>query len=98
MGVKSERFALIFLSCFNPVPPDILDGLDRLCAMQKGELGVKIFLIDAHDEVFNERSVKLRVVDENLVVPRVEKPSENVKVLFMNVLIERRGIDPSDIG
>jgi len=65
--------------------------------MEERELRVKIFVVDSHDEIFDECPILLRVIDQNLMIPRFEEPCEYKDIPLVKVLLKVRLVHFRDV-
>ena len=65
--------------------------------MQERKLWVEVFGIYTNDEIFDKSSVQLRVINQNLMISRIQKASKYIVVLPMYLVLESWGVDSGDI-
>ena len=81
MSIIKKSALNILRTILNPISPNILHSFSYFSAKLQRILRIKIFLIQTHHKVFTKRFLQFGVIDQKLMVTRLQKMGVNINVI-----------------
>lgn len=92
LSVRNKTFDLVILSVFIPGSPNILNCFGSIVSSLERKLRIKIFLVQAYDDIFAECSFLLWVINDKLMIARGQKCGIAIKISVLDVAVKKIGL------